>query len=151
MRTLWAILLGGLALIGTAEARLGETKEQLEQRFGKGTEENILNKYKKINFTSEKYLFSFLIVNGKAEEFVVMKTDGDLTSDEINGFLKKNSLGSGFRRISKRKYTVLSLYEEQESGRTAVQDMWSLTIRTPLGLAVAKEIDPSLKTDDEKF
>lgn len=79
--------------MGTAEARLGETKEQLEQRFGKGTEENILNKYKKINFTSEKYLFSFLIVNGKAEEFVVMKNDGDLTSDEINGFLKKKLFG----------------------------------------------------------
>lgn len=66
-------------------------------------------------------------------------------------FLKKNSLGSGFRSISRRKYTVLTVYEEQESGRTAVQDMWSLTIRTPLGLAVAKEIDPGLKTDDEKF
>jgi len=35
MRTLWAILLGGLALVGTAEARLGETLEEIEKRVGK--------------------------------------------------------------------------------------------------------------------
>ena len=35
MRVLWAILLGGLALIGTAEARLGETLEEIEKRLGK--------------------------------------------------------------------------------------------------------------------
>jgi len=34
MRTLWAILLGGLAFIGTAEARLGETMEEIEKRVG---------------------------------------------------------------------------------------------------------------------
>jgi len=34
MRTLWAILLGGLALVGTAEARLGETIEEIEKRVG---------------------------------------------------------------------------------------------------------------------
>jgi len=34
MRTLWAILLGGLAFIGTAEARLGETMEEIEKRLG---------------------------------------------------------------------------------------------------------------------
>jgi len=34
MRTLWAILFGGLALVGAAEARLGETKEECEKRYG---------------------------------------------------------------------------------------------------------------------
>jgi len=34
MRTLWAILLGGLALIGTAEARLGESYEVIKGRVG---------------------------------------------------------------------------------------------------------------------
>ena len=34
MRVLWAILLGGLALIGTAEARLGETIGQIEKDLG---------------------------------------------------------------------------------------------------------------------
>jgi len=34
MRTLWAILLIGLALVGTAEARLGETIEECEGRYG---------------------------------------------------------------------------------------------------------------------
>jgi len=34
MRTLWAILLGGLTLIGSAEARLGETMEEIEKRLG---------------------------------------------------------------------------------------------------------------------
>jgi len=33
MRTLWAILLGGLAFIGTAEARLGETEEECRSRY----------------------------------------------------------------------------------------------------------------------
>jgi len=35
MRVLWAILLGGLAFIGTAKARLGETLEEIEKRVGK--------------------------------------------------------------------------------------------------------------------
>ena len=34
MKSIWAILLGGLALIGTAEARLGQTIEQVQKDLG---------------------------------------------------------------------------------------------------------------------
>lgn len=35
MRAFWVILLGGLALVGTAEARLGESLKEIEDRYGK--------------------------------------------------------------------------------------------------------------------
>jgi len=34
MRTLWGIILGGLALVGTAEARLEESLDKLKARYG---------------------------------------------------------------------------------------------------------------------
>ena len=34
MKTFWVFLWGGLAIIGTAEARLGETIEEIEKRLG---------------------------------------------------------------------------------------------------------------------
>lgn len=64
MRTLWAILLGGLVLVGTAEARLGETMQQIEKRVGKLEEATfkytgirLFRAHNKSGFTQTDYMF----------------------------------------------------------------------------------------------
>jgi len=103
MRTLWAILLGGLAFIGTAEARLGESLSELEARYGKATK--LSENLKRFSlgaecytFSHDEYLYIFYLVEGKAEVLMLAKNKSKekLTEEEVNKILKQNSSGQGF-------------------------------------------------------
>jgi len=64
MRVLWAILLGGLALVGAAQARLGETMQEIEKRVGKCEEATykypgirLLRAFNQSGFTQTDFMF----------------------------------------------------------------------------------------------
>jgi hypothetical protein len=62
--TLWAILLGGLTLAGTAEARLGETIEECEERYG--------TKIKFARPDPEKDIFALKIKEDEKQRTVIL-------------------------------------------------------------------------------
>jgi len=123
MRTLWAILLGGLAFIGTAEARLGESREQVIERYGKPIEEENIQmggaEYKRMKCSKEGYNFTFLLIYGKVELMKVEKTE--LTEEVVEIFLKKNTGGAGFVETKPELLNFTDrTYVENDSGRRGV-------------------------------
>lgn len=64
MRILWTIFLGGLVLAGTAEARLGETIEECEKRYG--------TKIKFARPDSEKDIFAAKIKEDEKQRTVIL-------------------------------------------------------------------------------
>ena len=148
MRTLWAILLGGLALIGTAEARLGESKEQVIERYGQPiTDEAGDPPFDRVLICKkDKYKFRIGFINDKAETITIISTEG-LTEAEFEIFLKENSSGKGFKALEIMEAlgfypegVKVKFYEEPDTKRDAIvlQDEYgvSLTVNSEAYLAL---------------
>ena len=99
MRTLWALLLGGLALVGTVEARLGETKEQVIKRYGQPIKELVEPPFDRtLICLSGGFQLTFFFFDGFAEVMMVKKDN--LNEEEVKTFLSKNSNGEGFKEVA---------------------------------------------------
>ena len=121
----WVILLGGLILVGTAEARLGETKEEIIKRYGKPFKiekhENEPVNYEKVCIQSGDFMFAFYLYDGAVEYFLILKSSekGELfTRNEVESFLLKNSKEEGFVLIDEKSDE--KQYLERSSGRGAM-------------------------------
>jgi len=149
MRTLWAILLGGLALVGTAEARLGESKEQVIERYGKPYREDVEAPWDNIIYCSKDgYKFCFMLLHGKVEFMIVMKEDG-LTEADVKIFLDKNSSGSGFVDDVNRGD---GFYVEADSGRMGIWGKDALVLVTEEGhKARTGQVKENLKKKTDGF
>jgi hypothetical protein len=153
MRTLWAFIIGGLTLVGTAEARLGESKEQVIERYGKPLKEEVDAPWGMMVCSKDGYNFSFFFLNGKVEVMMVQKDE--LEEEEVKIFLNKNSSGAGFVEF---KGDVLNfaqkIYVESESGKKGVWVKLSntLTLATEVGLKKGQEqIKKELKDKTDGF
>jgi hypothetical protein len=104
-------------LVGTVEARLGEDYNQLVARYGEPTKINSKDQ-RTISYEFEKgdFIFDIALLDGKAGFLFVKANDRDLTVDEVNVFLRKNSAGSGFDTIGDGKWF------EKDTERTAIVD-----------------------------
>jgi hypothetical protein len=97
MRTLWALLLGGLALVGTVEARLGETKEQVIKRYGQPIKELVEPPFDRtLICLSGDFRLTFLFFDGFAEVMMVKKDN--LNEDEVKTFLRKIQMEKVLKR-----------------------------------------------------
>ena len=133
----------------TCFARLGETKEQLDSRYGKPVKENV-GQTTTYTYQKNGYELWFLLINGKAEVISVRHTfNNSLTASEINLFLSKNSLNKGFELF--RTLNGTDFYYEAESNRHAFYDQQraELTIRTPRAMQQYIEEIKSIKKDIE--
>ena len=89
----FAILVASLLLLAPLchdlKARIGETKEELTQRYGSPTKQND----KLIFFTKNGFSFQFFMSDaGKAILVVINKVAGVLSDDEIKIFMEKNGM-----------------------------------------------------------
>ena len=117
MSTLWSILLGGLALVGTAEARLGDNKKQVVENYGKPLKEETQAPYEKIVCEKDGYNYWFKLYDGKVEQMIVTKLENGLREDEVDVILKQNSAGKGFEIKIKNEGCIV--YDETDSKRLA--------------------------------
>jgi len=116
MRVLLAILFGGLALIGTAEARLGESREQVIERYGKPLQERVEGDWASMLCSKDGNKYRFYILNNKVELITISKED--LTEEQVKMFLRENSVGKGFEETD-GGLLVQTNYAEADTGRTA--------------------------------
>jgi|688.fasta_scaffold444353_2 hypothetical protein len=78
-------------------ARLGETKEQLDARYGKSFQ--LFDVPIVLEYESNGYSFIITMVNDKAALMVVKKNDGSEFSDlERITFLERSCAGKGFKK-----------------------------------------------------
>ena len=108
MKTLLLFSLIFLISCVSAYARYGETLEELEKRFGKGSKQSYL--YLKppaevvYNFKMNNIYVSAYMVDGKCDKIVYSSTGGkEFTEDEILNFLALNGQGHSWIRTDKPK------------------------------------------------
>lgn len=127
MRTLCAVILGGMALVGTAEARLGETKEQIIERYGVTKDDSIVENFDGQPLNCLVYLKSndtcyfFVLLKDRVEVMQAYRIDGPpLKKAEAIELLNQNSSGKGFKKIeSSEPDSVEEKYSEFDTGRIA--------------------------------
>jgi len=122
MKTFGILLIGWLAVLGTAEARLGENKEELENRFGKAVNREGIQDgdCRLFIFKVEQYEIGCFLRGGKTITIVYRKGGEKMTDNEIYTLLKKNSSGSGFEMVNKTGLPVV--FHEQSTKRNASYD-----------------------------
>jgi len=135
MRTLWAILLGGLALVGTAEARLGDNKKQVVENYGQPLKEETQAPYETIVCEKDGYNYWFKLYDGKVDQMIVTKLGNGLSEDEVDVILKQNSSGKGFEIKVKNDGCIV--YDETDSKRLAT--WWKLSNKVVLMTKAAAE------------
>ena len=144
-------LITALILPLTCFARLGETKEQLDARYGKPIKENA-GQFTNYTYQKNGYEFWFSMHDGKAEEMSVRNVEGyTLSPSEIEIFLRKNSLNDGFQLF--RKSPNEEFYYEAVSNRHAFYEGGRLLIQTQRAIQDHIKFLKSLKTgleDEEK-
>ena len=129
MNKKWAILLVGFFFIGTAQARLGESKEELEARYGKSTK--LPEKLKKYSlgaecyaFSDETYYYIYYLVENRSVALMLgkNKNKGSLKEEEVEEFLKENSSGAGFKKDQEQKVDskFTQVYVEPEKKSFAI-------------------------------
>ena len=152
MRAFWAILLGGLTLLGTAEARLGESKEQVIERYGNAQAiEEAKAPWDFISIHSKEeddYVFMFMFLHSKVAMMFVLKAGGDFKEEEVKKFLKENQSGDGFCEVIKdevvKGVTLFAEIDEPQrnvmyedfSGRRA---MWGRSQIFKFGVGTSRE------------
>jgi len=148
------ILLLSLLLPMTCFGRLGETKEQLDARYGTPVKTEVfVEGIFTYTYVKSGYSFGFTLFDGKAETMNIRKEDGRLSDEEINLFLTKNALNSGFELI-KTENVWTKIYAEKTSGRMAYfQELPNiLTIFTPKGFKLySKRSETELKQKTDGF
>lgn len=137
MGTLWALLLGGLALVGTAEARLGETKEQVIKRYGQPIKELVEPPFDRtLICLSGGFQFTFFFIDGFAEVMTVEKNN--LNEEEVETFLNKNSNGEGFKGVADEDGQ--KLFSEKDRVGIWSKPQNQLTIMTGSGFTRAEKM-----------
>jgi len=144
VKSLSLALFLSLALLGTANARLGETKEQAVERYGKPVQElEAEGRFESFICSKDGYLFLLKFLDGKVAYLVVTCAGNEgLKEEEVEIFLKKNASGSGFVEVK-----VAGLggkkYFESDSGRLALWEKFrnQLTLATKAGYDYSGELN----------
>lgn len=102
-----------------AQARLGETKEQLEARLGKPLSESNERGYKILLFKKENFSILCLLSDNKTVSIIYQKNLG-FTESEVQAILEKNSTGGGWVEFSNNDEATL--WKEESSQRSALYD-----------------------------
>ena len=136
-----------LFVVGSVQARIGESYEELVVRYGKPKAGFPRDTFTLLVFEKEGYYFSVFLMDGKAEGMVVTKEKGGLEGDEVRIFLDKNTgeKKDAYWRI--KDQTELGEYFELQDGEKNYSKtfaLWntrkgSLMISTPKGKAVVSE------------
>jgi len=129
--------------LGTANARLGETKDQLLERYGEPFLENRLGEYPCLFFKKDEYVIMFILIEGKVESLVISKPTGFLDYAEVTVLLSRNSGGSGF--VFKDGSNKGSrFFKEEDTGRKAIlspeEKGHTLSISTEKGNLLLAEV-----------
>jgi hypothetical protein len=105
----------------TCLARLGETKQQLDIRYGKPiSDEKIGTQTQRVGYANNGFCFTIYITNNKAVAFIVSYLDNQpMTDQEIKLFLDKNSSGSGYKFDSLNSDMTVKIFVESDSDRLA--------------------------------
>ncbi|NDA64387.1 MAG: hypothetical protein EBX50_20515 [Chitinophagia bacterium] len=114
MRCFWLVLLGGMAFGGTAEARLGENKEQVIERYGKPLKERVEGDWSSMLCLKDGYKFRIYLLNNKVE-MITIKNE-DLTEKQVKIFLAENAAGKGFEETDDISL-VQTNFVESDTGR----------------------------------
>jgi hypothetical protein len=119
---LFAVLF--LAVVGiawNAEARLGETKEKCEERYGKPLKEEDVGDAQILAYKKGEYTFYISFLGGKADWMVIIK-DKLWEVEEAKVFINKNATSEGF--VLRGEESSVNLYLELSSRRIATFEPW---------------------------
>lgn len=104
----------------TCFARLGETKEQLNARYGKPLiDEKIETQMRKVGYANNGFCFTVYLLDDKSVAMIISHFDSQpMTDHEIKSFLDKNSIGSGFNFDSLNSDMAVRIFIEIDSERS---------------------------------
>ena len=156
MKNLVTIIILGLIITNHLEARLGETRQQLESRYGKPISDvgDSLGELALV-FRVEGFQFAYILLNGVSQGVLIRKYDTYFFEEnEVTMFMKKNSLGSGYEPDNFDWYgkpiqgnsTVVKQYREKSSGRRAYYEQLSQT----LAFMTQEYVDYQIKKEKRK-
>jgi hypothetical protein len=93
-----------LAVAATASARIGETVEQLDTRFGKPVRTTAgptgAARFEKRTYKSDGLEIAVFVYVGRSHQEIYKKPDGELTPEQVQKILADNSFGSQWERTS---------------------------------------------------
>ena len=139
------MLLGGLAFGGTAEARLGETKEQVVERYGKPLKERAEGDWSSMLCLKDGYKFKFYLLNNKVELMTIKNED--LTEKQVKMFLAENSAGKGFEETDDISL-VETDYVEADTGRRGRWWNFANTLHIESKVAIENQSEKIFLTKD---
>jgi hypothetical protein len=131
MRTTLRLLIVSVALPLCGFARLGETEQQLEKRFGapnSRTKEITLGQGKviefgtKLRFRQGDWSIECAVIDGRCAKVTYQKP-GDWTRDQFTTVLTSNGQGLKWADLSKEMVRALSREWRRDDGATAVWKM----------------------------
>jgi hypothetical protein len=130
-----------------AHARLGETKKELDLRYGKSSRETSGKANEKSVFYLDGwYILYFRLINDKAEVMIVTKKNPEeINQKDVDVFLGKNSTRGGFIKISEDGDFIY--FKEEGSSRSA---RWSYRPESSWGtqlLLYTKEGEELMESD----
>lgn len=119
MKFFLVLFLAVLGIAWNAEARLGETKEKCEERYGKPLKEEDVGDAHISAYKSQGYIFWISFLNGKVDWMIITK--GKPWGDgETDIFITKNALREGFVLAKEQSDSTSRIYYELSSGRLAL-------------------------------
>jgi hypothetical protein len=99
-----ALLLTLLAATATAHARIGETVEQLDARYGKPTRTTAgptgAARFEKRTYKNEGLTIEVFVYVGRSHQEIYKMPEGELSPEQVQKILEDNSFGSKWERTS---------------------------------------------------
>lgn len=93
-----------LTLAATASARIGETVEQLDARYGKPIRTTAgptgAARFEKRTYKNEGLEIAVFVYLGRSHQEIFKKPDGELSQEQVQKILTDNSFGSQWERTS---------------------------------------------------
>ena len=128
-----------LASLGSAEARLGENKEQVIERYGKPVKERVEGEWSKMRCLKNGYMFTFFLLNNKVELMTIKNED--LTEEQVKMFLAENSSGKGFEETDDIGFFVQTTFVEADTGRRGRWWNFANTLHIESKVAIENQIE----------
>jgi len=136
------------ALLVRAEARLGETKEQLEERYGKASTEEDTDNNKVMWFNKDPFKITCFL-RGNSVYAISYKKKEKWTDDEIMQVLNKNSgQGVEWKKMSAGFNVTQVFYKTTDGQRVAVYSIFQDELMVSFQSEVQKEVDEKQKKID---
>ena len=137
-----------LILLVRAEARLGETKEQLEERYGKASTEEDTDNNKVMWFNKDPFKITCFL-RGNRVYAISYKKKEKWTDEEIMQVLNKNSgQGVEWKKMSAGLNVTQVFYKTTDGHRVAVYSIFEDELMVSFQSEVQKQVDENKKRMD---